>query len=139
MLVVVSIIGLMIAVSTPSIGAGIDSVRMSSATNSVANFLNAAVNRAERRQVAVELVIAPKKGTLTMYTNEPGFEKELKLPEGIRIDGILPAIEEEEFRVVLMPGTAVPGIGIQLGNSHGARRIVRVDPMTGFPRVESVQ
>ena len=38
-----------------------------------------------------------------------------------------------------MPGGVVPGIGIQLGNRHGARRIVKLDPMTGYPRVESVK
>jgi hypothetical protein len=37
-----------------------------------------------------------------------------------------------------MPGATVPGIGIQIANTRGARRIVRLDPMTGFPRVESV-
>jgi hypothetical protein len=37
-----------------------------------------------------------------------------------------------------MPGGAVPGIGIQFANRHGGRRIVRLDPMTGYPRVESV-
>ena len=73
-----------------------------------------------------------------MYSNEPGFERELKLPEGILIEAILPRNDEPEYRLMLMPGTAVPGIGIQLANSRGARRIVRLDPMTGFPRVESV-
>jgi prepilin-type N-terminal cleavage/methylation domain-containing protein len=82
MMVVVSVIGLMVAISAPSLGAGIDSVRMTSATNSVANFLNSAVNRAERKQIAIEVVISPKKGTLTMYSNEPGFERELKLRTG---------------------------------------------------------
>jgi hypothetical protein len=38
-----------------------------------------------------------------------------------------------------MPGGAVPSVAIQLTNQHGGRRIVRLDPMTGFPRVESVQ
>ena len=139
MLVVVAVIGVMIAISAPSLGAGIDSVRMASATNSVANFLNAAVNRAERKQLAVEVLISPRKGTFTMYTNEPGFERELKMPDGILIDGFIPAVEEPEFRLVLMPGTAAPGFGIKLSNSHGARRIVKLDPMTGFPRVERVQ
>jgi hypothetical protein len=37
-----------------------------------------------------------------------------------------------------MPGASVPGIGIQIANQRGKRRIVRLDPMTGFPRVESV-
>jgi prepilin-type N-terminal cleavage/methylation domain-containing protein len=139
MMVVVSVIGLMVAISAPSLGAGIDSVRMTSATNSVANFLNSAVNRAERKQIAIEVVISPKKGTFTMYSNEPGFERVLKLPDGIVIEAIEPAVEEPEFRLILMPGTAAPGIGIKLANSHGNRRIVRLDPMTGFPRVERVQ
>src|SRR5689334_25347522 len=76
MMVVVTIIGVIVAVSAPSVSAGIDSVRMSSATSSVASFLNAAVNRAERRQQPVELIISPSKGTLTMYSNEPGFERQ---------------------------------------------------------------
>jgi hypothetical protein len=33
----------------------------------------------------------------------------------------------------------VPGITIQIANQHGGRRRVRLDPMTGFPRVESVE
>ena len=41
-------------------------------------------------------------------------------------------------RLILMPGATVPGIGIQIANRRGTRRIVRLDPMTGFPRVESV-
>jgi hypothetical protein len=41
-------------------------------------------------------------------------------------------------RLILMPGATVPGIGIQIANQRGVRRIVRLDPMTGFPRVESV-
>jgi prepilin-type N-terminal cleavage/methylation domain-containing protein len=138
MLVVVSVIGLMVAVSAPSLGAGIDSVRMASATNSVANFLNAAVNRAERRQQAVEVVISPASGTLSMYSNEPGTDREMKLPEGIVVEGFEPPTQEKEFRLVLMPGTSAPGIGVKLANSHGARRMVKLDPMTGFPRVERV-
>ena len=60
------------------------------------------------------------------------------MPDGIVIDAVLPKTEETEYRLVLMPGASVPGIGIQLANSRGGRRIVRLDPMTGFPRVESV-
>jgi hypothetical protein len=32
----------------------------------------------------------------------------------------------------------VPGIGVEIVNGHGSRRIIRLDPMTGFPRVEKV-
>src|SRR5690349_12464956 len=86
MLVVVGIIGLIAAISTPSISAGLDAVRMKSAASEIASFLNGAVNRADRRQLPIELIISQSKGTLTMYSNEPGFERELKMPDGISIE-----------------------------------------------------
>ena len=140
MLVVCSIIGLIVAVSFPSFSAGLDSVRMSSATGMVSSFLNSAVNRAERRQQAVEIIVSPKDNLLTMYTNEPGFERKLQMPGGVTIQAVLPAIGDEPpdspRQLMLMPGATAPGIGILLANQHGSRRIVRLDPMTGFPRVE---
>jgi prepilin-type N-terminal cleavage/methylation domain-containing protein len=143
MLVVVSIIGLIAGVSVPSIAAGIDSVRVSTASESIAGFLNAAVTRAERRQQPVEVIILPKENRLVMYSNEAGFQRELKMPGGITIEAVLPKIDDsvdmqEGRRLILLPGATVPGIGIQIANSHGTRRIVSLDPMTGFPKVQSV-
>ena len=141
MMIVVAIIGLMAGISFPAVSAGLDSVRLASATDSLASFLNAAVNRAERRQQPMELIISPKDNLLTLYSNEPGFTRELRLPAGIAIQALLPPEPEDALtgrRLILMPGATVPGIGIQIANSRGNRWIVRLDPMTGFPRVESV-
>lgn len=140
MIVVVTIIGLITAVMAPSMAAGLDSVRMASATDNVATFLNGAVNRSERRQQPIELIISIKENKLVMYSNEPGFTRELLMPEGIAIEAVLPRDENgprEAQRVMLLPGGSVPGIGIQLINRHNNRRVVRLDPMTGFPRVET--
>lgn len=144
MLVVVAIIGLIAGVTVPSITAGIDSVRLSTATNDLSTFLNAAVNRTERRQQAVEVLVLPKENRLEMYSTQAGFLRALKMPDGVRIETILPKIDdsldmEEGRRLILMPGSTAPAIGIQIVNNHGSRRIVRLDPMTGFPRVESVE
>jgi type II secretory pathway pseudopilin PulG len=142
MLVVLAIIGLMIAISFPTVAAGLDSVRMSSATGQVSAFLNAAANRAERKQQAVALVVSPKENLLAMYSNEPKSDQRLRLPDGISIQEVLPALEGEmpgqPRQLVLMPGGAAPALGIVLVNAHGTRRLVHLDPMTGFPRVESV-
>jgi hypothetical protein len=65
----------------------------------------------------------------------------LKLPLGVLIEGVQPEGGEDVDgvrRIVFMPGGTVEGIGIQLGNRHGTHRIIRLDPMTGFPHVESV-
>jgi hypothetical protein len=120
--------------------AGLDSVRMASATDNVATFLNGAVNRVERRQQPIELIVSIKDNKLAMFSNEPGFARELKMPDGISIEGVLPKDENDTepfHRLILMPGASVPGLGIQLINSHKNRRVVRLDPMTGFPRVET--
>jgi len=141
MIVVLAIIGLVAGLSFPSISAGLDSVRMTSATGSVAAFLNSAVTHAQRRQQGVELIVSPKESLFALYSNEPGFQRELRLPDGIVVEAVLPETDESPElprRFMFMPGGAVPGIGIQLANKRGGHRLVRLDPMTGFPRVESV-
>src|SRR5437899_1458142 len=95
LIVVVAIVGLIVGISFPAITAGLDSVRMVSATDSVAAFLNAAVNRAQRRQEAVELIIDPKENQLSAYSNDPSFSRELKLPDGISFES-----EQQEPRRV---------------------------------------
>jgi hypothetical protein len=142
MVVVTAIIGLIAAVAAPSVTAGIDSVRMTTATGSVSSFLNSAVNYAERRQQPVEVLIDPRQGRFSAYSNDGGLQREMALPDGILLAAVLPAAPEEADsvrRFILLPGATVPGIGIEIASSRGARRIVRLDPMTGFPRVENVE
>ena len=140
MMIVVCIIALVVGVSVPSITAGLDSVRMVSAADSVAAFLNAAVNRSQRREEPVEIVIDLKSARLTSYASDT--TRELTLPDGIGIEAVLTGEEKPEeplYRIVLLPGGVVPGFGVQLLSRRGARRIVHLDPMTGYPRVESVK
>jgi len=58
MMVVVSIIALVAAISFPSIASGLDGLRLRGATDSIVSFLNAGMNRAERRQQIVEVIIS---------------------------------------------------------------------------------
>jgi len=143
MLVVVAIIALISAVVLPSVAAGIDSVRLRTASDSIAGFLNAAVNRAERLQQAIVVVISPKDNCLTLYSSEPGFTRELHMPSGVTIRTVLPQSaagldEAEDFRLVLLPGATIPAISVRIANQHGSERRIRLDPMTGFPHVEAV-
>ncbi|MGD0872821.1 MAG: hypothetical protein ABSB88_25030 [Bryobacteraceae bacterium] len=143
MLVVMCIVGLIIGVTMPSISAGLDSVRLATATTSVAGFLNAAVTRVERRRQPIEVVILPKENRIVLYSNEPGFTRDLTMPDGVTIESVLPAEmygeADSERRILLLPGSTAPAIGVQLANRHGTRRIVRLDPMTGFPHVDKVE
>jgi len=143
MLVVVCIIALISAVVLPSVAAGIESVRLRTASDSIAGFLNAAVNRSERLQQAVVVVISTRDNSLTVYSSQPGFTRELRMPTGIVIEGVLPpsaegSEDEEGRRLLLLPGAAVPAIGVRIANQRGSRRVIHLDPMTGFPHTEAV-
>ena len=106
----------------------------------MASFLNAAVNRVERRQEVVELMISVKENSMVLHSTEPGFERKIELPDGITIAAVLPALPEFDSgaprQFILIPGGTAPRVGIEIRNRKGTRKIVRVDPMTGVPRIE---
>jgi type II secretory pathway pseudopilin PulG len=141
-LVVVTIVALVAAVSFPSVTAGLDSIQLRTACDSIVAFLNAGLTRAERRQAPVEFTISTQQNALTLRSGEPGFVRTLELPKGISIQRIhpeLPAAEQSGVRQFLVyPGGVIPRVGIEVANSRGGRRIVRVDPKTGVPAVEIV-
>lgn len=140
MLIVVSLIGLLVGISYPSVSAGVDSLRLRAAADGIAGYWNAALNRAERRQQIVELEVAPAEGRVRLRSSEPGEVRTLELPEGVRIRRVLPEAPlepDQPRRFALYPGGALPRVAIELENRRGARRIVRVDPITGVPRIES--
>ena len=129
MVVVVGIISLVVGVSFPAVTSGIDSLRLSSATNGVVSFVNSALNRAERRQQVVEITVSKTENSLTLRSTEPGFLRKLEMPAGVSITHILPEMPEEPDapRVfMLYPNSAPPRFGIQLINRRNVERIVRV-------------
>ncbi len=139
MVVVVTIIGLLAGISYPAISSGLDTIRLRSASDSIVTLFNGALNRAERRQQAMEIVISPKDRTITLESSEPGFERRVTLPDGVAIEAVLPQEVEDSNaprRFLLLPGGTPPRVGVQLANRRGMRRIVRVDPITGVPQVE---
>ena len=140
MVIVMAIVGLVAGITYPTVANGLESVHLASASDTVAAFLNTAVNRVERRQVIVELLISVKDSSVLMHSTEAGFERKLELPDGITIAAVLPAVPDQDPNtpraVMLIPGGTAPRIGIEIRNRKGNRRIVRVDPMTGVPRIE---
>ena len=132
LIVVLAIIGLIVGVTLPAATSGLASIHLRGAASDVASFLNTALNRAERHEQTVEVIINPKESKLSLDSTEPGYTRTLNLPEGIRIAG------DNPVRVLLMPGSAPPRVAIDLSNEKGAHRIVRLDPVTGIPEIQAV-
>ena len=140
MLVVVALISLMVGISYPAITSGIDSLRLRAASNSVVSFINAGLSRAARRQQVVEITIYKQENSLEMQSAEPGFVRKMQLPEGITITHLLPELPDDvstSRTYLLYPGGTAPPLGVQMMNRRNVERVVRVDPITGVPRVEA--
>lgn len=137
-LVVVSLVSVMLMVTYPSLTAGLDGIKLATSADTVVAFLNSAVARAERSHQVVEITISRRERLLAARTADPKSARELHLPDGIRIAAILPEAgpSEDVRRFYLLPGGTVPRIGVELRNPNGARRLVRVDPITGAPEIQ---
>ena len=140
MIVVVALIAVMVAISFPTMASGIETLRLNSAAQSVVAFVNGGLNRAERRQVVVEVAVLPAENALWLRSAEPGFERKLELPEGIKIEAVLPEMPGQDPAAartfMLYPGGTVPAFGLALVNRKRAQRVVRVDPITGVPQID---
>src|SRR5579884_3988057 len=141
MIVVVALIATLVAISFPALSAGVETLRLNSAAQSIVSFINGGLNRAERRQVVVEVTVSKADNELSLRSSEPGFERKLALPEGIKIETVLPEIPEEDpvapRSFMLYPGGTAPAFALELVNRKRAQRVVRVDPITGVPQIEN--
>jgi len=139
LMVVLAIIALIVGISYPSTIAGMENLRLAAGARSVAAFMNVAANRAERRQQALELTISIKDNSITMRSPDVAFLKKLDLPPGIAVRSVWPALPEltdQPRQFMFQPGGVPPRIGIEIGNRRGARRIVRLNPITGVTEIE---
>ncbi len=140
MLIVVTIVSMAATVSYPSLVSGLDSIRLAESAGSVANLLTGAINRVDRKQFPIEIAVSPADNVIQLTSTEAGYRRELKLKDGVSIREVYPKLPVETFeprRFLVMPGGAAPRLGIELGNRHGSRRMVRLDPVTGVAEIET--
>jgi prepilin-type N-terminal cleavage/methylation domain-containing protein len=136
MLIVVTLIALVARLTLPSVTSGLDSLRLRSATNSIVALLNTSLDRADRRQQAVEILISPRENAIIARSADNGFTRRVDLRSPIHIAAILPAVEadpNQPRRFLIYPGGTVPGISIELAIDPGHKRTVSIDPITGVP------
>lgn len=140
MLIVVVIVGLLAAVTYPSIASGLDAIRLRTASDTTATFLTQAMTRVERSQQPVEMLFQRGSRRLLMASVVmPHKPTEMLLPEGVTVTHIYPEPPGEPpelVSVVLMPGATFPALRVELVNPRGQRRLVRIDPLAGVPVVE---
>ncbi len=134
LLIVVTIIGIVVGVSFPSLTSGLSGLRLTTASGSVASFLTASMNRVDRHEEAAAIVVSPKENIVAVYTASSGEkpERTLEMPQGVRIEG------DELQRYLFMPGGTVPRMTVILRNDKGARRSIQIDPITAVPDIKRI-
>ena len=80
MLIVVGIISLIAGLTYPALTAGVDSLRLNAASRSIVSFFNTGLNRAERRQQAIQVTIDQAGNFLFMRSTDPSFARKLAMP-----------------------------------------------------------
>ena len=142
-MVVMTIIAIMAGAVYPSVASSLDGIRLTSSADDVVAFLNGAVERANRRQVAVEVLIDKAAGSIVLHSTEAGFERRYDLPANLTMQSILPELEGGAIsnirRFYVYPGGTAPRIGVLIASRNGAQRLIRIDPITGAPKIERSQ
>lgn len=143
LLIAVTIIALLAGLAYPSVSAGVDSLRLRSASDQVLGFFSAALDLAGRRQQVVEVQVLPEENALLARTADPSFFRRLEIPKPARIAAVTPPLAaavqpNQARRFLLYPGGAIPAIGVELETPQGRRRLVRLDPLTATARAENV-
>lgn len=137
MLLVLAIVSLAVGISYPSVSSGLDSIRLRTACDAAAGFLNQAMSRVERLQQPVEISFVPGTGSMVARGAGPAPVGVLELTDGVRIVDLAPAPggDPAPRNLMLLPGVPFPAVAFELSNQRGARRIVRIDPIAGVPVV----
>lgn len=146
MMVVIALMALLIGLTFPSVGSGLESLRLRSAAEDVVATLNSALTRANRAQDAVEVVVSPANRSIVTQAVRVGTSRTVTLPDGVRIARVLPGLGDAEDETgtpadrsfFVYPDGSVPSIVIDLVNSRGFHRLVAVDPITGIAREQAV-
>lgn len=143
MIVVVAIIAVMVGIAFPSVTAGLEGLRLRSVSDEIATGFNAALNRADRRQIVVEVTVDREKNLIRFASADNAYQREVAMPDGVTIERVLPLIpnldESLPRQFLVHPGGTVPRIGIQIKNKKNAQQLVMVDPISGTARVQEVQ
>jgi prepilin-type N-terminal cleavage/methylation domain-containing protein len=142
MLIVVALMALLAGLSYSPVSAGLETLRLRSASDQVVGFLATALDRADRKQAVVELQILPVESAFLARTADQTFVKRLNMPLNVHIVSIRPMVLNSDpnavRRFLLYPGGSVPQIAVEIANSNGRKRMVSLDPFTGTARAVEV-
>ena len=125
-LVAITLVGLAAALSFPAASAGVDAVRVRTATDEAKTFLLTAQRFADRHRQAVLVGIDPPLGRMTAHSADGTWTRSLAFDTRLRID-----VPDTTYETVVQPGAALPPLSLALVAEGGQRSGFRVGGLLG--------
>jgi general secretion pathway protein H len=129
MLVVMTLLGLLATVATPSIGSGVETVRLRGSGERMASTMRLARERAMRSRHYMQVSVDPKSHIVELRDLEMDSASSWEIPDTIRIK------TDDPVAFLFYPDGGAQAAQLTLENSRGRQVLVAMDPFTLFPRV----
>ncbi len=132
MLVAVTLVALLAAVAAPSVGSGVDTVRLQSTAERMAATLRTGRDRARRSHHYMEVSVDPQTREVALRDLEAGSMSAWEIPPAIEVKS------EKRVAFMLYPDGGAQAMRVSFENSRGRRLEVVMDPFTLFPAVKEL-
>ena len=133
MLVVMTLLGIMAAVAGPSVGSGVETVRLRSTAERLAATLRTGRNRAVRSRHYMEVSVDPQLRSVELRDLESSRPVDSwEIPPTIQVKA------EKRLAFLFYPDGGSQAVRLELENSRGRELEVAMDPFTLFPAVKEI-
>jgi type II secretion system protein H len=137
MLVVMTLIGLLASVATPSVTAGMETVKLRNSAERLAATLRLARERAVRTRHYFQVTVDPQTRRVELRDLEGDYVRDWEIPVAVNADcGLRNAECPNTF--VFPPDGSVPGTRLVLENSRKRKLAVELDAFTALPAVKEL-
>jgi type II secretion system protein H len=132
MLVVMTLVGLLAAVVAPSVGSGLETVRLRATGEKLAATLRMARTRALRTQHYMQVSVDPQLRVVELRDLEGGSLSSWEIPNTIQV------LSERRLAYLVYPDGGTQMMRVDLRNQKGRQVEVASDPFTMFPTVKEM-
>lgn len=141
LLIVMALLGVLTAVAYPSIGRGMGTLRLRTASREIAAAIRLARSKALREQQAYYLQFDIDKGEVELSSEDLKYQRSFRLPEGVVFRRVALLEEDNELyssdrAYYFAPNGLGENIEVIIANSHGRQIKIIQSSMVSSPRIE---
>jgi general secretion pathway protein H len=141
LLIVMALLGVLTAVTYPSIGRGMGTLRLRTASREIAAAIRLARSKALREQQAYYLQFDIDKGEVELSSEDLKYQRSFSLPEGVVFRRVALLGEDSgpyssDRAYYFAPNGLGENIEVMIANSHGRQMKIIQSSMVSSPKIE---